>query len=85
MLECSSVSVGKHAPVTVKGLNEPEYSSSEHTIKSAAILLRLEPAGCMLELFNIGIEFIIFRGGGIHLTKLLVDSKGSFNKPSAKL
>ena len=52
MLECSSVSVGKHAPVTVKGLNEPEYSSNEHTIKSAAILLRLQPAGCMLELFN---------------------------------
>ena len=56
MLECSSVSVGKHAPVTVKGLNEPEYSSREHTIKSAAILLRLEPAGCMLELFNIDID-----------------------------
>ena len=56
MLECSSVSVGKHAPVTVKGLNEPEYSSSEHTIKSAAILLRLQPAGCMLELFNIDIN-----------------------------
>ena len=65
------MSVGKHAPVTVKGLNEPEYSSSENTIKSAAILLRLQPAGCMLELFNIGIEFIIFRGG-IHPTKLLL-------------
>ena len=84
MPECSSVSVGKHAPVTVKGLNEPEYSSSEHTIKSAAILLRLEPAGCMLELFNIDIEFIIFRGG-IHPTKLLLGSIGAFNKPSAKL
>ena len=56
MLECSSVSVGKHAPVTVKGLNEPEYNSSKHTIKCAAILLRLQPAGCMLELFNIDID-----------------------------